>query len=153
MKNKILECCKEQSSCAIVSMKILFLMCSLLLLTGCPSVKSWNSLPENASQQLCLMLFRTQLTPLRFILSLRSVLQWTGELQSVDSPSELKAILRWIFPTGNCVAKWLFPGMGGRFYIGFSLIAIMLRMPEESLGRSKYMTCCEARQKRTGTSL
>ena len=56
MKNKILECCKEQSPCAIVRMKILFLMCSLFLLTGCPSVKSWNPLPENASQQLCLML-------------------------------------------------------------------------------------------------
>ena len=56
MKNKILECCKEQSPCAIVSMKILFLMCSLLLLTGCPSVKSWNSLPENAPQQLRYML-------------------------------------------------------------------------------------------------
>ena len=98
-------------------------------------------------------MFGLALMNMNIALSPFLVLQWTGELQSVDSPSELKAILRWIFPTGNCVAKWLFPGMGGRFYIGFSLIAIMLRMPEESLGRSKYMTCCEARQKRTGTSL
>lgn len=56
MKNKILECCKEQSPCAIVSMKILFLMCSLFLLTGCPSVKHWDCMPENAPQQLRYML-------------------------------------------------------------------------------------------------
>ena len=56
MKNKILECCKEQSPCAIVSMKILFLMCSLFLLTGCPSVKHWDCMPENAPQQLRCML-------------------------------------------------------------------------------------------------
>ena len=56
MKNKPFKYCNGKTNLIRQTVRILCFLCLALVLSGCPSVKHWDCMPENAPQQLRYML-------------------------------------------------------------------------------------------------
>ena len=56
MKNKPFKYCNGKTNLLRQTVRILCFLCLALVLSGCPSVKHWDCMPENAPQQLRCML-------------------------------------------------------------------------------------------------